>query len=90
MARKLLYVPACVEAYRRALQQAREDLHEMDLKHRAAMADLYAELDQCRCEIEKLKDIVRERHAAEQRVALLQRDRDRFVIDQAGGVFWVH
>jgi hypothetical protein len=63
MRRRVLYSPDYVAAFRRALQQARADLAEMDFRHRCAQADLRRELEQCRAEFDELRAAVLARQA---------------------------
>jgi hypothetical protein len=61
-----------IDAYRRALDEARGDLSVMNFQHECRLADLLRQLDEVRAELDALKDAVRRRVAAERELANLR------------------
>ena len=61
-----------IDAYRRALAEAKADLSVMNFQHQCRQADLLRQVEELRGELEALKDIVRRRVAAERELANLR------------------
>jgi hypothetical protein len=74
--RRLLYSPAYVEGYRRALQEAHADLADMSFKSACRHADLMRELDKCRAELDELRAMVLARHRLDAELVGLYRERE--------------
>jgi len=65
-----------LDAYRRALDEAKTDLSVLNFQHACRTADLLRQVEELRAELEALKDIVRRRVAAEQELSHLRQLRD--------------
>ena len=65
-----------IDAYRRALDEARGELAQLDLRHQRRHADLLRQLDEVRRELDELRAVVRARHRAEAELANLRALRD--------------
>ena len=65
-----------IDAYRRALAEAKAELSVMNFQAECRAADLARQLDEVRCDFEALKLAVRNRIAAERQVVELRQLRD--------------
>jgi hypothetical protein len=75
--RRVVYSRQFVAGYRRALQQAREDLHAQHFQHLCELADLRHELNATRAAFEELRCLLRaNRETAEAEVERLRAIRD--------------
>jgi hypothetical protein len=74
--RRVLYSPAYVEGYRRALVEAHADLADLSFKHACHHADLMRELDKCRAELDELRAAVLRRNRLDEELVGLYRERD--------------
>jgi hypothetical protein len=70
--RRVLYSPAYIAGFRRALQEARADLADLDFRHRCALAILRHELDETHAAFDELRAAVRARQHAEMELEQLK------------------
>jgi hypothetical protein len=73
---RLLYTREYVRGFATALRQARDDLHEMDARHRRELEELWHELDKARAEFAELRTLALLRDRANVEVFKLYRERD--------------
>jgi hypothetical protein len=90
MSRRVLYHPAYIRGFARALAEAKADLREMHLKHLGEMADLRRELDAARANFTELRNAALAREKAEADLELMKRDRERQTCIAEGATYWLH